>query len=67
MKKIFGKLKKKFNAYSLYGGENAINNTKKHEKIKNKWCKNNKIKLIRIPYNKKRKIYSILEEELYII
>lgn len=56
-----------FIAYSLYGGENALNITKKHDKIKNKWCKNNKIKLIRIPYNKKRKIYSILEEELYII
>lgn len=56
-----------FIACSLFGGEKALNITKKHDKIKNNWCKNNNIKLLRIPYNKKTKIYEILKEKLYII
>ena len=34
-------------------GEEKLILQKKYDKIKNKWCKNNKIILIRIPYFKK--------------
>ena len=38
---------------NIYGGWNTEENvlkTQKHDKIKTEWCKNNNIKLVRIPY-----------------
>lgn len=41
-----------------FGGNNAFNRTIKHDRIKNEYCKNNGISLLRIPY------YKNVEEEL---
>ena len=38
--------------------------TKRHDKIKNEYCKNNNIELIRIPYYEKENIYNILTDKL---
>lgn len=39
-----------FRPVQSWGGEKTFQNTKKHDKIKNQYCKNNNIRLIRIPY-----------------
>lgn len=41
-----------------------LEQTQKHDKIKNEYCERNNIKLIRIPYWKINKINSILDQEL---
>lgn len=43
----------------------SIDLNKKHDDIKNKYCKNNHIKLIRIPYLKIGSIQSILHNQLH--
>ena len=43
-----------------------FNLIKKRDEIKNNYCKNNNIKLIRIPYSKSNEITSILEEGLNV-
>lgn len=45
-------------------GENAFNITKRTDKIKNLYCKDKGIKLIRIPYTSENKLESILQENL---
>jgi len=53
-----------------FGGmsdEKALNNlekTKKHDQIKNNYCKKNNIKLIRIPYWESNNYKNILNDEL---
>lgn len=42
-----------------------LENQRKRDKIKNKYCKNNEIRLIRIPYWEFKNIENILNEELY--
>jgi hypothetical protein len=40
-----------FKAVDYFGGEEKYNILKKHDKIKNEYCKTHKIKLVRISYN----------------
>src|ERR1035437_7209279 len=47
-----------------FGGEKRLNRVKEHDEIKNKWCKDNNIKLLRIHYLKKSRISKILKENL---
>jgi hypothetical protein len=47
-----------------YFGEESFKNTQKYDKIKNKYCKNNNIKLIRIPYWEFDNIEVILQKEI---
>ena len=49
-----------FNIVSIYGGEDCLKKTQMNDNIKTNWCSENNIKLIRIPYIKKNKIYTIL-------
>ena len=53
-----------FKPISYFGGVNAFINTKNNDIIKNDYCKNNKIKLIRIPYTEENNINKILDLEL---
>jgi hypothetical protein len=46
------------------GGDKQLTRQKKHDEIKTNWCKTNNIKLIRIPFHKKNKIFEILNNEL---
>lgn len=39
-----------------WNSEKTLKNTQAHDKIKNKWCKENNIPLIRIPYTHLDKI-----------
>ena len=47
-----------FEPIEYFGGQKAFEYTQKHDNIKNEYCKNNNIKLLRIPYFKN------VEEEL---
>jgi hypothetical protein len=49
-----------FRAISIFGGEESLIKQKKLDSIKNYFCKNNNIILIRIPYYEKDKINEIL-------
>lgn len=53
-----------FQLVSIYGGEKRFKEVKKHDKIKDKWCEKNDIKLLRIKYTKKNSIFKILDEFL---
>lgn len=50
----------------VFGGDYKFDKTKKHDEIKNEYCKINNIKLIRIPYWEIKNISSILEYHLKI-
>lgn len=50
-----------FRQSKLFGGEENFNLTKKRDSIKNEFCKNNNIYLIRIKYNQVNKINTILD------
>lgn len=50
--------KQHFEPIEYFGGQEAFEYTQKHDKIKNEYCKNNNIKLLRIPY------FANVEEEL---
>jgi len=60
--------KQHFNPVDYYGGITAYEDLKKKDAIKNRYCLNNEIKLIRIPYTKKSRedIEDILKRELTI-
>lgn len=47
-----------YRAVDYFGGEDGFKKTVAHDNIKNDYCKNNDIKLLRIPY------YANVEEEL---
>lgn len=53
-----------FRAFDYYGGDDKFELVKKRDEIKNNYCKNNNIKLIRIPYNKIDNIHNILKEHI---
>lgn len=53
-----------FHVVTKYGGDDFLKKVKEHDKIKTEWCKKNNINLLRIPYNKKSKIFEILRYEL---
>ena len=50
----------------LFGGEEGFEYTKQNDNIKNKYCNDNNIKLIRIPYWDFNKIEEILVKELKV-
>ena len=56
--------KQHFIPIESWGGEKELEKTKKHDNIKDIYCKENKIKLIRIPYYDYKKIEEILKEQL---
>lgn len=49
---------------SRFGGEKTFNILKKHDRIKDEYCRINEIKLIRIPYNREPDFDSIVLETL---
>jgi len=49
-----------FKSIEYFGGEKKFLYTKENDKIKNEYCKNNNIRLLRIPYNKYKKIENII-------
>ena len=53
-----------FSPISQYGGIESFNKTQAYDNLKNQYCINNKIPLIRIPFWDFRKISIILEEHL---
>lgn len=53
-----------FEPRDAFGGEEAFNYTLRKDKIKDDYCKNNNIKLIRIPYWELKRIEQILLEKL---
>ena len=55
--------KQHFEAFEYFGGEESFKNIQKRDKIKNKFCEENNIRLIRIPYWKLDNIEKILDEE----
>lgn len=53
-----------FTNKSIYNGMSVTEYTKYHDSIKNKYCQDNNISLIRIPYTQFNNIEKILEERL---
>jgi hypothetical protein len=53
-----------FESREFFGGENALSEQKKSDKLKNKYCIDNNIKLIRIPYWDFNNISEILDENI---
>lgn len=53
-----------YKARDFFGGQKSFELTQKRDKIKNKYCSDNKINLIRIPYWELENIDNILDEEL---
>jgi len=47
-----------------FGGEERLKYTKQNDKIKNEYCKNNNIILLRIPYTRFKNIEKILEQKI---
>lgn len=52
-----------YKSVKYFGGEKRFKQTKINDKIKNDFCKENNIHLIRIPYTEESNIEKILEEE----
>lgn len=59
--------KQHFKPVKYFGGEKAFKLNKKRDSVKNKWCLDNNIGLIRIKYNEINKIKYILKEKLQIV
>lgn len=55
-----------FEEVEYFGGYEKLLETRFNDEIKNQYCKNNDIKLIRIPYYNYDKIENILEKELKV-
>lgn len=55
-----------FKAIDYFGGEENFVKVRNHDGIKTNFCKQNDIRLIRIPYYEKGNIENILNKELYI-
>jgi hypothetical protein len=53
-----------FKPMGYFGGEKKLLYTQQNDKIKNEYCKNNNIRLIRIPYYNINNIDEILRREL---
>jgi very-short-patch-repair endonuclease len=49
-----------------FGGEKEFEKRKMNDEIKNNYCKNNNIKLIRIPFFKLKEIYDILKKDILL-
>ncbi len=55
-----------FKPVEYFGGEEAFEKTKMRDQIKNDYCKNNNIKLVRIPYWEFNNIKNILNDNIKI-
>ena len=55
-----------YKAVDYFGGDDALRNTKCRDEIKTQYCKENNIKLIRIPYWEFDNIEEILNKELEV-
>ena len=53
-----------FEPREFFGGEESFNKLKEHDSIKNNYCIENNIRLLRIPYYRYDEIESILKNEL---
>lgn len=53
-----------FKPVDYFGGIDALIETKRKDEIKNKYCRDNNILLLRIPYTKKKNINQIISEWL---
>jgi hypothetical protein len=53
-----------FESVDYFGGEKSLNYTKENDEIKNTYCKENNIQLLRIPYFEFNNINNILGSEL---
>jgi hypothetical protein len=53
-----------FEITEFFGGRKALKDVQKHDKIKEKYCRKNKISLLMIPYWEKNNIEQILTETL---
>ena len=53
-----------YRSSEMFGGEKTLDRIKKHDSIKDNWCINNGIKMIRISYKQKRIIKKIIENAL---
>ena len=53
-----------YRSSAIFGGEKTLKRIKNNDDIKSKWCLENNIKLIRISYKKKNKIFKILNFEI---
>ena len=51
-----------FKPNKLIGGVEALEKLKIHDEIKNKYCLNNDVVLLRIPYTKQKNIHNILKD-----
>ena len=56
-----------FKSIDKWGGEDRFNDIKKNDNIKNEFCLNNKIELIRISYKEYNKIEDILTEKVLMV
>jgi len=56
-----------FKPVEWFGGVDGLNETKKRDKVKNQWCLNEGIELIRIKFNQVNRIKYILKEKLQIV
>ena len=57
-----------FQPVDYFGGLESLKETKRNDKIKNRYCKKNRIPLIRVSYTYFENIEGILENELvYLI
>jgi rubrerythrin len=55
-----------FKPINYFGGEEHYRQCVQRDEIKNKYCKKNKINIIRIPYFQKNEIRSILEKIIFL-
>lgn len=59
--------KQHFKPVEYFGGDEGFKLNKKRDSIKNKWCLDNNVGLIRIKYNEVNKIKYILKERLQLV
>lgn len=52
-----------FEPREIFGGQKTFKQQKENDEIKNKYCKNNNLILLRIPYYEKKNINKILKKE----
>jgi len=51
-----------FKAIDFFGGEKGLKKIKTNDRLKNKYCKDNNIKIFRIPYTDYDNVYNILKK-----
>lgn len=56
-----------FNPVKWFGGKIGYENTLKRDTIKNNWCIENNVKLLRIKYDEMNRISEILKKELLVV